>query len=140
MFLVRLIYASKVTSPRPSDGDVDAIMKISREENRKRGVTGMLVYGGDYFLQCLEGSREAVNATYHHIVKDDRHEEIVLLDYRNITRRDFPHAPMGLARGRELDGDTVLQYSIHRTFNPFDMDSDSAMGLLKAVHAKHAKK
>jgi len=72
MALHRLIYLSYA---RPGIGysDLRDIMDKSEVNNAKAGVTGMLCFGNNIFLQILEGNRKIVNQTYHRIVQDDRH-------------------------------------------------------------------
>lgn len=69
MFLVSLLYASSRSSGW-SESDIYQILSASRQNNEKSGVTGCLSFDGEYFLQCLEGSRSAVNQTYQQIIND----------------------------------------------------------------------
>ena len=50
-----------------------------QRNNRRRDITGLLVYGGGMFLQWLEGPRQAVEALMAVIRNDPRHETIVRL-------------------------------------------------------------
>ena len=63
MFLVRLIYASKISSGFGPE-DIESILQSARTYNVKTNVTGMLCFSNEYFLQCLEGSRTAVIKFY----------------------------------------------------------------------------
>lgn len=129
MFLVRLIYASKVASPLRPD-DVEAILNSARQCNAKLGVTGMLCFSQDYFLQCLEGSRDEVNAVYQRISKDTRHHNIVLLDYKEIAHREFGPWAMAYVPATAAVKHTILQYSIKDQFDPFMMSGESAQAFL----------
>lgn len=88
MNLVQLIYAS-----RPFGFDqaaLNGILSQSRRCNTRDRVTGALICRADIYLQLLEGTVEALDATYARIVSDDRHLEINRLSYQAITKRLFP--------------------------------------------------
>ncbi len=50
-----------------TERDVAAILDASRRNNRKDGVTGLLVSDGTRFLQVLEGDEAAVEKAYARI-------------------------------------------------------------------------
>ena len=82
MFLVRLIYTSKTSSQnvwKRITRIIENILEKARSNNLKNNVTGLLCFNNKYFLQCLEGSREKVNNTYHQILNDKRHSNIIML-------------------------------------------------------------
>lgn len=94
MFLVRLIYASTATDIiNPTD--YQKILTDSIKNNSASDVTGMLCCNGQYFFQCLEGSRQAVNNTYLRIINDPRHKNIMLLSYGQVAARHFSDWAMG---------------------------------------------
>ncbi|WP_436515347.1 BLUF domain-containing protein [Ekhidna sp. To15] len=70
--LYRLVYTS-ARSPRCTDKDIEEILEISRRNNSKLGITGILIHTKDRFLQVLEGEKEKVMTLYEKIDKDDRH-------------------------------------------------------------------
>ncbi len=76
--LVRLLYASRAPSPL-SASVVDSILEQSRKNNPPQGITGMLCFSDDIFLQVLEGSRDTVCELFNTIVRDSRHHGIRIL-------------------------------------------------------------
>ncbi|WP_203128476.1 BLUF domain-containing protein, partial [Escherichia coli] len=54
--------------------DVKDIIRASQRNNAQVGVTGALLLVDGVFLQCLEGSVASVNALYHRIALDRRHQ------------------------------------------------------------------
>ncbi|WP_232280820.1 BLUF domain-containing protein [Vibrio sp. 16] len=66
-----------------------------KKNNASVGVTGLLLFSQDYFLQCLEGSRSQVNAIYQHILNDRRHKKVILLEYTEVAEREFGEWSMG---------------------------------------------
>ena len=61
----------------------------STTDFKQLAVTGALSLSNGIFLQCLEGERSAVNALYHHILKDKRHNKPEVLALEEITQRQF---------------------------------------------------
>ena len=59
--LVRLLYASRAAKG-VTQAAIDSIMQQSRAHNPAQGITGALCYGGDVYMQVLEGGRGPVNA------------------------------------------------------------------------------
>ncbi len=132
MFLVRLIYASKISSgfgPK----DIENILQSARTYNVKTNVTGMLCFSNDYFLQCLEGSRTAVNNTYQQILNDKRHQNVIMLNYTQIPEREFEKWSMGYVPQSKLTESLNLKFSGSIDFNPFKMSGESAYLLMLAL-------
>lgn len=125
MYLVRLVYASRISEVfKPSD--IEEILKIAKANNREVGVTGILCFSRKYFLQCLEGGRQAVNKTYHKILNDPRHEQIVLLDYRQIDQREFSRWGMAYVPEQAMTDDINLLFSRSRDFDPYSISGEGA--------------
>lgn len=90
-----LVYASQAAD-NFSEIDLIDILKLSRLENVKKGITGVLIYHNGYFLQMLEGDFSALNTLFHeYICKDIRHNNIVTLFQEYKPKRDFPNWNMG---------------------------------------------
>lgn len=129
MFLVRLVYASTVSEHFQSS-DIENILSFAKQNNARNGVSGMLCFNHKYFLQCLEGSRAKVNDTYNLIARDPRHNNIVLLDYQTITKREFSGWSMGYVPASVLALDITFNYSTSNDFNPYEMSGESAYQML----------
>jgi len=95
---VRLIYfshASKGTSLQ----DVQEILETARKFNADAGITGKLCFATQYFLQVIEGPRLEINRLYNRILRDERHQDLVLIGYEETNERLFAgwemdYAPM----------------------------------------------
>ena len=59
--------------------DFDAIVAESRINNKKKNITGCLIYHKENFFQILEGPKDVVLKTYESIKTDSRHSKIVKL-------------------------------------------------------------
>jgi hypothetical protein len=130
MYLVRLVYASKVVNEQFSADDIKQVLESARKNNSKYNLTGLLCFSSKYFLQCLEGPRMNVNQTYQRILADTRHKDILLLDYQEIDRREFANWGMGYVPQSSLTRPLNLKYSGSPEFDPFDMSGESCHQLL----------
>lgn len=87
--MLSLIYVS--TSVKLlNDEELLDILKVSRENNSSREVTGLLLYKGGNFMQVLEGPDEVVEALYEMIKTDPRHKDVFVLSREQISNRQFP--------------------------------------------------
>ncbi|MEL7290656.1 MAG: BLUF domain-containing protein [Pseudomonadota bacterium] len=134
MFLTRLVYASTIEKGFDLS-TVENIVYSAREHNQALDVTGMLCFDRNFFLQCLEGSRTNVNLVYQRILNDKRHSEIIMLDYREISAREFSQWSMGYSPSSSLTAPLYLRYSGAKEFNPYAMSGESAYQLL--LQLKH---
>lgn len=132
MRLIQLVYASRLT-PGTAGSELTSIVDVSRRNNGRAGITGALCFSVDYFLQCLEGERGAVNATYHRILRDPRHSDAVILRYAEIASRDFAEWSMGYVSSAVLRGGTVLRYSAGEAFQPLLLGPEGSIGLLREL-------
>lgn len=128
MYLIRLIYASKMVPSSPNL--IQGILATSKENNEKANVTGILCFNRKYFLQCLEGARTNVNQVYRKINQDSRHDEITILGYEEISEREFGKWSMAYVPESNLTQQILLKYSGQDEFNPYQMTQKSAFLLL----------
>jgi len=132
MRLVRLIYASTII--RPYEGStIEDILSSARNNNKLNDVTGLLCFNRKYFLQCLEGSRRAVNRIYGELMADPRHEDLVLLSYEDVDQRDFLQWEMGYVSENSITRELTLRYSSSSDFNPYDLNKESVHRLLLSL-------
>lgn len=102
----QIIYISTSRAPvRPSDQEVQHILSVSRRNNARDGLSGLLVVGGRRFLQVLEGPKEALDRTFNRIRADDRHFAVVEITRRTVEQRGFPEWDMGY----EVDGQRLTE-------------------------------
>jgi hypothetical protein len=135
--LVRLLYTSRTVQPM-SVAHIDSIMAQSRKNNPDRGITGILCHGGNSFLQVLEGGRGAVNEIYNKITQDDRHQQVVLLHYEEITERAFGNWTMGAVNLAKINPSLVLKYSETSALDPYTVSGKVSMALLGELIATAA--
>ena len=126
--LVRLMYASRALEPvRPET--LNAILKKSTQNNPVSGVTGVLCFSGDIFLQVLEGGRLPVSKLYNRIAQDPRHTDVVLLSYEEIPERRFAGWAMGQVNMARLNAALLLKYSPTPVLDPYSMSGAVALAM-----------
>jgi hypothetical protein len=132
--LVRLLYASRAAEAVTQDL-IEAILQSSRKHNPVLGITGVLCYGGDVYMQVLEGGREAVNELYTKIVRDERHRDIALLHYQEVGERKFAGWTMGQVNLGKVNPSLLLKYSDKPVLDPFAASGRASMALLEELIA-----
>jgi hypothetical protein len=86
----------------PTNADLKFLLRQSRANNLRHGITGLLLYGNGHFLQVLEGAEQAVRSIYAIIRNDSRHSRVTLLADGLIRARVFTDWSMGF---QELSGE-----------------------------------
>ena len=84
----QIAYFSTAAEPQGAEL-IHAILAASRFNNRRDGITGLLVAGGNRYLQVIEGEAERVQTLYSTIRGDRRHLAVTTLLNRSIVARCF---------------------------------------------------
>lgn len=87
--MLSLIYVSTATDAFQR-GELAALADRSAAENARRGVTGMLAYNGEHFMQLLEGEDTVVEQTLARIAEDPRHQSLVVIRRDQRRARECP--------------------------------------------------
>ena len=135
--LVRLMYASRAV-PAVDQEELIAILKKSKANNPKAGVTGVLCFSEGIFMQVLEGGRAAVNQLYNRIAADARHSDVVLLHYEEIAERRFAGWSMGQVNMARLNPALLLKYSECAKLDPFAVSGKVSVALFDELVATAA--
>jgi hypothetical protein len=94
MSLIRLVYISAATQ-HPTDQELKNLLMGARERNKRRNITGLLIYKSRTFMQVLEGEQQQVHELFNKIKQDPRNNGMVKLIEQPIAKRDFAHWYMG---------------------------------------------
>jgi class 3 adenylate cyclase len=104
----RIMYISTMTEPM-SDEEVRTIALKSSENNRKVGLTGILLSAHEFFFQILEGEEGAVDRLVEKIRLDPRHRDLLILKAEHaVAERLFPDWSMRTIRLEEAN-EMILQ-------------------------------
>ena len=119
------LYSSRLAPDYPPSG-VGTLVKIAREQNPSRSITGVMMFDGERFTQYIEGPAEAVAALTENLSKDKRHTAFLALNAGNdLEERRYGTWSMGYSDVslEELDIDLMAT-----------IDGDAALNLFtKAV-------
>lgn len=133
MPLFRLAYTSAARQLAPAD--IEAILAASRRNNGDAGITGMLLFDSDIFLQVLEGAREDVSACFLRIAEDPRHRDVQLLSAGDVDERLFAEWSMHYVPSRGGQSKILDRYSAACGFHPADLTSRSVEALARNLSA-----
>jgi Sensors of blue-light using FAD len=132
--LVRCLYASRAATPLVP-AEVDKIVGQSQRNNPNRGITGLLCFVDDIFIQVLEGGRDAVCDLFNTIIRDDRHHSLRILSYEEIAERRFGHWNMGRVNIAKVNTALLLKYSEKPVLDPFAAPASTTMAVLDELVA-----
>ena len=126
--LTRLIYHSEnhLGSAGPMISDLNEILEISNRNNERVGITGALIFDSLWFVQILEGEREAVSRTLCRIIADPRHDAVTIMDCRPVDSRLFGNWWMGLAFLRGNNEALFAPYGL-KQLNPRRMSGEQVL-------------
>ena len=104
----RIMYISTLTAALPEE-EIRAIGRVASQNNKKIGVTGILLSAHEFFFQILEGDEAGVDRLVELIRQDPRHKDLLILKAeRGVTERLFPNWSMRTIRLEEASG-MILQ-------------------------------
>lgn len=92
--MISIVYVSAARHAF-TPAELQSLLEKSRANNRRDGVSGVLLYRDGDFLQVLEGPEAAVRRTYARIALDPRHGGVIVLDESEIAQRNFGDWSMG---------------------------------------------
>lgn len=92
-----LIYLSTASSLL-SDEDLRDILLVSRRNNERNDITGMLLYHEGVILQVLEGDKLAVLDVFQRLQSDNRHHSVFKILDGQTANRYFSNWSMGFRR------------------------------------------
>lgn len=117
-----------------SGEEIEEILQVSRRNNARDAITGVLMYRSGSIVQLLEGEVERVRNLYRRLQSDPRHSDLTLLYDRPLTARRFaqwsmafqPHAErpvpaegVHLMVDRRLVPPLVVEGSVGRLIDNF---------------------
>lgn len=139
MYLVRVIYVSRVTDPAAiaeQTGDRSVLSSILRQAHRNNpahGLTGILVFNHQYFMQAIEGRCSAINQLLGKLFHDPRHHDMQILRFEDIARREFAEWSMRFVPAISATTATLLRHGTNEELNPYDMRGESALSFMREM-------
>lgn len=136
----QLTYVSSAAWKLAND-ELNTILDTSRANNRRYGVTGLLLHLDGGFLQVLEGPKDAVTTLFRRIGRDPRHIGVRMLVERHVPARLFAGWSMGFDRWTEGAPRTADVFAITRNAIEHAVAPEKAADLailLRNFYAVHA--
>lgn len=134
--LYRLVYYSRnriARQPAVLAEEIHAILRASRRNNSRVGITGALMFNAGCFGQVLEGPQAAVEAVFERIQQDERHGEVSLLSLAPAPARAFETWSMGFVGASVEDAAEFGQIAAESGYDPSRMTGDALFGALQAL-------
>lgn len=103
--MYRTIYLSAATRLL-TEPDIEALLAVSRRNNARDGITGLLMYHDGSFLQVLEGEKSKVEACFSRISADRSHRNVLRLFQGEVAERLFSEWSMGFSRPDDIQAAT----------------------------------
>lgn len=131
-----VVYVSEASEALTGDklglcnGKLDEVVDDAARFNRNAGVTGVLLFDGERFMQYLEGPEDGVSVAYSRVRGASSHHGIIELQRGRVGQRRLPFWPM-----RWLPVESVeLREMVRADWTSFsqrgESDSPTAMDLL----------
>jgi len=118
-----LIYLSAGTSWF-SQAELEDLLHISVENNKRNNITGLLLYAEGNFIQMLEGDEAVVKQSYNKISQDSRHKGVTPIADGRADERIFPDWAMGFKTIGSIKSTPFKDY-----LNPGDIEKNTALPL-----------
>jgi hypothetical protein len=118
--LLSAVYVSSAYSGM-TDQELAALLEISRENNKVRGITGMLLYRGGDFMQVIEGPAANIEHLLKALAADKRHTGMTILKKSVILERQFSGWQMAF---RDLNGADVKSMEGYSPFMEFSFQGN----------------
>ncbi len=133
--LHRLVYRSRLSPEAAADLEYQLrdILSSSITNNRRDGVSGLLVTVQGCFIQALEGSLNAVQNAFGRISRDPRHSETVVIAAGPAEARLFQDWDMCAHMLSPADAAIVKVIDARGVFDPTRLTPTTALRLLAAV-------
>jgi len=137
--MIQVSYLSRATRPM-SAGDLLALLMHARRSNQASGITGMLLFGNDTFLQVIEGEAEVIDGLVQRLARDPRHEDVRILSRREVPQRQYSDWSMGFEqvgdRGvNPIEG--LRDFGVRFDFDALTGDGSAAERILDQYRAPH---
>lgn len=123
--MLSLVYVSSATELMNPE-ELVGLLEHSRESNRRRDVTGMLLYRDGNILQCLEGPEPTVRELYGVISRDPRHRGVIVLVEEEVAERSFADWSMGFKNLSGTDTDDLPGFNDFMQSGELDYLGDRA--------------
>ena len=93
----QVVYISRATHPF-TQAELDELVKVSQDNNKKYGITGAMLYLENAFIQVIEGEGSVVAQLLKNLYADSRHRDIRIVSDSVVPARNFPELVDGCSQ------------------------------------------
>ena len=130
--MIRVVYASRPTGRTQTE--LDDIVNISARNNARSGITGVLLFDDDYYLQILEGPEEAVDALLETLKQDPRHTDMSVVFRTRIESTSFSEWSMQLMENDAAQNPVLSPYATGNRIEPRSLMSTDLDALARDLY------
>ncbi|MER0239860.1 BLUF domain-containing protein [Fulvimarina sp. MAC8] len=137
--LHRLLYSSKSRfdcSESHIPAEIESIVNKAIENNQKRGLTGVLLYINDTFIQVFEGPLSEIETTFEEICCDLRHGSVKLIDLAPVERRIFEDWSMAYVGMERTPHHLKLNRDLQEVYTIIESDPERALRQIRSLVGK----
>ena len=129
------------SSTRTDSGSetVDAILRASRTNNARDGVTGLLIVGERHFVQLLEGDRASVSRCFLRITRDARHQDLEVISTGEVPQRLFAEQSMQRIDLSSVKSPSLGRYLLDGAFQPSWLPQAAVEQLCRELSPGHVQ-
>lgn len=130
----KVVYLSSAVRPF-TDEELEALVEKAASNNRRDGISGVMLYRDGSVCQMIEGAPERVEALLERLRRDPRHHRItVLLDVEQ-SERSMPGWAMTLGERHLLNSDARIAFDELMMIWPQDADSERFLRIIRSFEA-----
>lgn len=130
----QLIFSSARTDSL--SGTIEAILRASRSNNARDGVTGLLIVGERHFVQLLEGDRASVSRCFLRITRDPRHRDLEVISTGEVPYRLFAEHSMQRIDLSSVKSSILGRYLFNGAFQPSWLSQAAVEQLCRELSAR----
>lgn len=128
--MLSLVYVSSAVE-NMTNKELRELLEISRVNNLKNEITGMMLYKNGNFMQAMEGPDNVVRNLYRKVKADRRHRNVFKVFETNIEAREFGEWSMALCNFNQTPEESTEGFS---EFSCEPLDSRAFRDTLTTAH------
>jgi len=116
------------------------IVEVSSNNNKKRDISGCLVFDGNACIQILEGDRTVVSELFLKVARDERHDRIAIMEADDAHARIFANWSMNYISFSQKYKDIYAKYSPTEILEPQHMTAQGVIEFFKEISLANQSK
>ncbi len=131
-----LVYVSH-SNRKWEEQELEKLLHKARANNSNNGISGMLLFLQERFIQVLEGDKKKVDDLYETIKVDSRHRSVSILLQGEMDQRIFSNWTMGFQSLKVIDGELTNGFTSLEEFMDEVPLSNPVLNFLRKFYDKN---